>query len=115
MERKRSAWEEKEAAEVFYDTEKFKRKNAAPNRVLQTLFGKNGVQSLDGQNHKHRKEMFMSIMSPNEIEKLTDIIKKQWEIAVDKWEQMDKVILYEEAKEIIQDSLPVGRCTSARK
>ena len=91
----------KEAAEVFYDTEKFKRKNAAPNRVVQTLFGKNGVQALDGQTHKHRKDMFMSIMSPNELKKLTDITKKQWEIAVDKWEQMDKVILYEEVKEIM--------------
>ncbi|KAB7709090.1 cytochrome P450 [Bacillus aerolatus] len=91
----------KEAAEVFYDTEKFKRKNAAPNRVVQTLFGKNGVQSLDGQNHKHRKEMFMSIMSPNGLEKLTSITKKQWEIAVDKWRQMDKVILYEEVQEIM--------------
>lgn len=91
----------KEAAEIFYDTEKFKRKDAALNRVVQTLFGKNGVQALDGETHKHRKEMFMSIMSPDELEKLTDITKKQWEIAVDKWEQMDKVILYEEAKEIM--------------
>lgn len=91
----------KEAAEVFYDTEKFKRKDAAPNRALQTLLGKNGVQTLDGQPHKHRKEMFMSIMSPAGLEKLTDMAKKQWEIAVDKWGQMDKVILYEEAKEIM--------------
>jgi fatty-acid peroxygenase len=91
----------KEAAEVFYDTEKFKRKDAAPNRALQTLFGKNGVQTLDGQTHKHRKEMFMSIMSPDGLEKLTDITKKQWEIAMDKWGQMDEVILYEEAQEIM--------------
>jgi fatty-acid peroxygenase len=35
--------EGKEAAEIFYDTEKFKRKDAAPNRGIQTLFGKNGV------------------------------------------------------------------------
>src|SRR5690625_4958875 len=50
-------------AEIFYDTEKFKRKNAATNRVVQTLFGKNSVQTLDGQAHQHRKEMFMSIMT----------------------------------------------------
>ena len=68
---------------------------------MQTLFGKNGVQALDGQTHKHRKDMFMWIMSPNELKKLTDITKKQWEIAVDKWEQMDKVIFYEEVKEIM--------------
>ena len=91
----------KEAAEVFYDTEKFKRKDAAPNRAVQTLFGKNGVQALDGQAHKHRKEMFMSIMTPDGLEKLNDITKKQWETAVDKWEQMDKIVLYEEVQEIM--------------
>ena len=91
----------KEAAEVFYDTEKFKRKDAAPNRAVQTLFGKNGVQALDGQEHKHRKEMFMSIMSPEGLQSLTDITKKQWQTALNKWEQMDKVILYEEVKEVM--------------
>lgn len=90
-----------EATELFYDTEKFKRKNAAPNRAVQTLFGKNGVQSLDGEAHKHRKEMFMSIMSHEELERLTDITKKQWEMAIEKWEQMDQVILYEESQEIM--------------
>ena len=91
----------KEAAELFYDPEKFKRKDAAPNRVVQTLFGKNGVQALDGQAHKHRKEMFMSIMSPAELSRLTDITKKQWALAATKWEEADKVILYEETKEIL--------------
>ncbi|MFC5591616.1 cytochrome P450 [Sporosarcina soli] len=91
----------KAAAEVFYDTEKFKRKDAAPNRAVQTLFGKNGVQALDGQDHKHRKEMFMSIMSLEGLQSLTDITKKQWKFALNKWEQMDEVILYEEVKEIL--------------
>ncbi len=91
----------KEAAELFYDPEKFKRKDAAPNRVQQTLLGKNGVQALDGQAHKHRKEMFMSIMSPAELSRLTDITKKQWTSAASKWEAADKVILYEETKEIL--------------
>lgn len=91
----------REAAEVFYDSEKFKREGAAPNRAVQTLFGKNGVQALDGKNHQHRKEMFMSIMSPEGLDKLTSITKDQWEKALDRWEQMDEVILYEEAKEIM--------------
>ena len=91
----------KEAAEIFYDTEKFKRKDAAPNRAVQTLFGKNGVQALDGQDHKHRKEMFMSIMSPEGLQSLIDITKKQWKTTINKWEQMDEVILYEEIKEVL--------------
>lgn len=91
----------KEAAEVFYDTEKFKREDAAPNRVVQTLFGKNGVQALDGQDHKHRKEMFMSIMSPKGLQSLKDITNKQWKLALSKWQQMDEVVLYDEVKEIL--------------
>ena len=91
----------KEAAEIFYDPEKFKRKDAAPNRVMETLFGQNGVQALDGIAHQHRKEMFMSMMSPEELQKLTDMARKQWEIALSKWVEMEKVILYEEAQEIL--------------
>src|SRR5699024_12485975 len=52
----------KKAAEIFYDTEKYKRKNAAPNRGVQTLFGKNRDQTLDGQDHKLRQEMNKSTM-----------------------------------------------------
>lgn len=91
----------KEAAEVFYDNEKFDRKKAAPNRVLKTLFGQNGVQTLDGEAHKHRKKMFMSIMSPYGLKRLADVTKKQWQTAVEKWEQMDKIVLYKEVQEIM--------------
>ena len=91
----------KEAAEIFYDPEKFKRKDAAPNRVMETLFGQNGVQALDGIAHQHRKATFMSMMSPEELQKLTDMARKQWEIALSKWVEMEKVILYEEAQEIL--------------
>lgn len=89
------------AAEVFYDTEKFKREDAAPNRVVQTLFGKNGVQAFDGREHKQRKGMFMSIMSPEGLQRLREIAQKQWNQALVKWEQMDELVLYEEVKEIL--------------
>ncbi|MED3575330.1 cytochrome P450 [Cytobacillus praedii] len=91
----------KEAAEVFYDTEKFKRKNAAPNRAVQTLFGKNGVQSLDDMEHKQRKELFMSIMSPDQLKKLINITKEQWQAAVNKWRDIDEVTLYDGVQELL--------------
>lgn len=91
----------KEAAEVFYDPHKFQRKGAAPNRALQTLFGKNGVQTLDGQAHKHRKEMFMSMMTASELERLIDIAKRKWDIAIDEWSKRNEVIFYEEMKKIL--------------
>ncbi|HEU5140876.1 MAG TPA: cytochrome P450 [Bacillales bacterium] len=88
----------KEAAELFYDNDKFKRNGAAPKRVVKSFFGKNSVQTLDGDAHKHRKEMLMSVMSLEGLEKLTDVTKEQWEKAVDHWAKMDQVVLYEEVQ-----------------
>ncbi|MEK5186158.1 cytochrome P450 [Solibacillus sp. FSL W7-1324] len=91
----------KEAAAVFYDNSKFKREGVAPNRVAETLFGKKGVQTLDGDAHKHRKQMFMSLMSRERLQILNEIHAKQWEYALDKWQQMDEIELYEETLEIM--------------
>lgn len=90
-----------EAAEVFYDNERFQRKGAAPKRVQKTLFGKNGVQTMDGAAHKHRKQLFMSLMTPERLHVLTDITRKQWEVARSKWDKLDKVVLFKETQEIM--------------
>lgn len=90
-----------EAAELFYDNDKFKRENAAPNRALKTLFGQGGVQTLDQKPHMHRKELFMSLMSKEGLQVLNDLAKEQWDLAIGKWSEMDEVVLYEEAQEIL--------------
>lgn len=89
------------AAELFYDTTKFKRAGAAPKRVQKTLFGEKGVQTLDGKEHEHRKEMFMSLMSPSKLDKMNRMLKKHWEAAVEKWEEQDEIVLYHEAQEVL--------------
>ncbi|MDF9797084.1 fatty-acid peroxygenase [Catalinimonas alkaloidigena] len=91
----------KEAAKVFYDTELFKRKNAAPKRFNKTLFGQGGVQALDGQPHAHRKQMFMSLMTHEGLEELVNLTAKQWENYIKKWEQQDQIVLFEEVEEIL--------------
>jgi len=57
----------KEAAELFYDNDKFERYGAAPNRVRETLFGEKGVQTLDGREHRNRKAMFMDVMNEENL------------------------------------------------
>ncbi len=49
-----------EAAKLFYDTDHFLRHGATPERVQKTLFGQGGVQGLDGEAHRWRKQMFMA-------------------------------------------------------
>ncbi|WP_246059340.1 hypothetical protein [Paenibacillus lautus] len=77
------------------------RTGAAPKRVLKTLFGEDGVQTLDDQEHHHRKAMFMSLMSREALRSMREITRKHWELAVSRWESEDNVEIYEEAQEML--------------
>ncbi|GIP43026.1 cytochrome P450 [Paenibacillus sp. J45TS6] len=90
-----------EAAQLFYDNEKFVREGAAPKRVLKTLFGENGVQTLDGEEHHHRKAMFMSLMSREGLQKIREITSKHWGLAVGRWETKKEIEIYEESQELL--------------
>ncbi len=89
-----------EAAQVFYDPEKFKRKNAAPKRLKKTLFGESSIQGMDGAAHRHRKQMFMSLMTDEGIQRLADLTREQWLASSQKWSQTDKIVLFEEAQAV---------------
>jgi fatty-acid peroxygenase len=91
----------KEAAEVFYDNEKFQRKGATPKRVQKTLFGQKGVQTLDNSAHRQRKEMFMSLMKPDSLRGFLEIQKSYWETYIGKWENEEQIILFNEAQELL--------------
>src|SRR5699024_3356052 len=74
----RSGMAGKEAAEFFYDNDTFNLEGAAPNRILDTLFGQDGVQTLDGTAHKHRKAMFMNFMNQDALEEIAKLVEKYW-------------------------------------
>lgn len=90
-----------EAAKVFYDTDKFSRQGAAPQRVQKTLFGKGGVQGLDAAAHRHRKQLFMSLMTPERMDQLRDLVLQQCHHYAEKWEQQTQVVLFDEMEEIL--------------
>jgi fatty-acid peroxygenase len=90
-----------EAAKIFYDNERFQRKGAAPKRIQKSLFGENAIQTMDGQNHIHRKLLFMSLMTPPQQQQLGKLVREQWQAAVHHWKVQDEVILFEEAKKIL--------------
>ena len=87
--------------ELFYDTSKFKRENAMPKPVQKVLTGEHGVQSLDGEEHENRKKMFMSLMSPKELDRLTITLTNYWNQYASNWESMNQVVFYDEVKEIL--------------
>src|SRR3546814_7462105 len=83
-----------EAAELFYRQDLFARRGAAPGRIQKTLLGQGGVQGLDGEAHRHRKQMFMSLMTPERIEELKERTADWWRTYARKWATMERVTLY---------------------
>ncbi len=74
-----------EAALLFYDQSRFMRHGAMIGRIQKTLLGKGGVQRLDDEAHRHRKKMFMSLMTPERIEGLMVTAAEQWQERARLW------------------------------
>lgn len=91
----------KEAAELFYDTSKFKRSGAIPKRIQKSLFGVDAIQTLDGEAHRHRKAMFMSLMSRERLDVFMKMLAEEWEAASGRWENLEQVELFRESQELL--------------
>ncbi len=90
----------KEAASKFYDQNLFTRKGAVPKRIQETLFGKKAIQTMDGAAHMDRKLLFLSFMTPDSINNIINLTKKQWQCNSRKWDVKSNIILFKEAEKI---------------
>jgi fatty-acid peroxygenase len=90
-----------EAAALFYDEGLFERRAAMPNPIKETLFGQDGVQTLDGAAHRARKALFMSLTTPRRLVALSDIAAEAWESAARRWVETGRVVLFDEASEVL--------------
>jgi fatty-acid peroxygenase len=90
-----------EAAQLFYADERFQRAGAAPGWLTRTLFGTGGVQGLDGEAHRHRKHLFMSLMTPDSIARLVALSADEWRLAIARWERQGRVVLFDEVEQIL--------------
>lgn len=90
----------REAAAKFYDQNLFTRKGAVPKRIQETLFGKKAIQTMDGAPHMDRKQLFLSFMTPDSIDRIIKITQKQWEQTSRSWGSGRTVVLFREAGKI---------------
>lgn len=90
-----------EAAAMFYTPDRFTRRGAMPVTTLTLLQDRGSVQVLDGEAHAARKGMFMSLMTPDAIERLADLTAEQWRARLARWETMGRVVLHPEIQGIL--------------
>jgi fatty-acid peroxygenase len=89
-----------EAAQVFYE-HRLTRRGALPVVILGLLQDKGSVLGLDGEQHRARKELFLSIMEPGQRQRLMEITAEEWRLAIQRWQRADHVVLMDAVEEIL--------------
>lgn len=90
-----------EAAEVFYAGGRFSRVGALPPSVQHLLQDAGSVHALDGDAHRHRKAAFLSLMSPEAMDRFGDLFEVQWHAVEQRWQGQRRIVLHEQAREIL--------------
>ena len=92
------------AAELFYDAGRFQREGAAPEPLQATLFGKGGVQGLDGADHLHRKALFIAATGDEQVQALLRIARARWPHSIRQWAGHLPISLYTVAQHWLMES-----------
>src|SRR6056297_2941656 len=90
-----------DAVRLLDDADLFERHGAAPSRVPKTLFGVGGVQGLDGEDHRHRKAMLMSLMAPDARAELSARTAELWRESLRQWSDGRTVRLHDAVGELL--------------
>lgn len=92
----------REAVRFFYDEKHVKRQSALPGPVLDTLFGRGAVHTLDGRAHAARKALFMSLLKDGGgVAALEERARSEWDDATALWAAEPRIELFTEVGVVI--------------
>src|SRR5690606_30157338 len=95
-----------EAVRFFYDERHVTRAGVVPEPIKGTLFGKGGVHGLDGQAHRTRKAMFLTVLAdPDSVARLIGRVGEAWEARAATWPGRERVVLFDEAAAVIAEGV----------
>ncbi|MGW6533362.1 cytochrome P450 [Streptomyces venezuelae] len=90
------------AVGFFYDEDHVRRRTALPEPVLSTLFGKGAVHTLDGEEHRQRKALFVRVLKDTEgVAGLARHVEREWERSAKEWTGRSQVTLFDEVSLLI--------------
>jgi fatty-acid peroxygenase len=91
-----------DAVRFFYDERHVNRRKAVPAPVRSTLFGHGAIHTLDGEAHRVRKAMFLSLLTPPaQVADLVEHVTDAWDEAVDAWRGQPETVLFDEAAKVL--------------
>ncbi|MEV5602724.1 cytochrome P450 [Streptomyces sp. NPDC052299] len=90
------------AVRFFYDEKHIRRHGALPEPVIDTLFGRGAVHTLDGEPHRVRKGMFLHLLKdPEGVRALADRVALEWKDTVPRWAGRGPVVLFDEVAGVL--------------
>lgn len=96
----------RDAAELFYNPQRFVRRGAAPEPIRATLLGKGGVQGLDDEQHRTRKAMFISLLMDRvRVEALVEEVERVWLDEEAGWSNRSEIVLYDAIQQVLTRSV----------
>jgi fatty-acid peroxygenase len=90
-----------EAARLLYGPDSMTRRGALPTTVVTLLQDFGSVQTLDGQEHRHRKQMFMSLFTPAALAGMGDLVEGEWRAGIQRWAGAGEVVLLPAVEEVL--------------
>jgi fatty-acid peroxygenase len=90
-----------DAARMFYQPGRFTRRHALPPTTMALLQDFGSVMALDGEAHRKRKAMFMSLLGPLERQRLVGLAVAQWRAHFARWPSLPSVIVHREAELVL--------------
>lgn len=90
-----------DAARMFYHPDRFTRRGAMPPTTLRLLQDKGSVQWLDDHAHRHRKHMFLSLLTPQAVDDLVATTAEVWGKELRAWRDLDAVVLHQAIRRVL--------------
>ncbi len=95
-----------DAARFLYDEDHVLRARAIPEPVQATLFGKGAVHTLDGEEHRVRKGMFVALlMREDGVASLVQRTVEAWDDAARGWAERPRIVLLTESARVISGAV----------
>jgi fatty-acid peroxygenase len=86
-----------EAAQQFYCAGRFTRGGALPLFVLTLIQDLGSVMVMDREDHERRKAMFLAMMSPESLARISELTARHWRASMHAWQKKGSVTLFHEA------------------
>jgi fatty-acid peroxygenase len=90
-----------EAAQMFYQPGRFTRRHAIPPTTLMLLQDYGSSALLDGEAHRRRKTMLMSLQGAVDRHHLVELAETEWRASFARWQGQPQVTLHREAEAVL--------------